>query len=112
MINQILTHAYSRVVINAILAAHRSGKRVSVYVTEARPRGLGLKTQELLAANGIPCTVILDSAVAYAMDKVDMVLVGCEAVVESGGIVNAVGSCQIAIVAKAYNKPVHVLAER
>jgi translation initiation factor eIF-2B subunit alpha len=99
-------------VINAILAAHRSGKRISVYVTEARPRGLGLKTQELLAANGIPCTVILDSAVAYAMDKVDMVLVGCEAVVESGGIVNAVGSCQIAIVAKAYNKPVHVLAER
>ena len=112
IINQILTHACSRVVINAIVAAHRSGKRVSVYVTEARPRGLGLKTQELLAANGIPCTVILDSAVAYAMDKVDMVLVGCEAVVESGGIVNAVGSCQIAIVAKAYNKPVHVLAER
>jgi len=55
--------------------------------------------------------VVLDSAVAYVMDKVDFVLVGSEAVVESGGLINAVGSNQMAIIAKAANKPFYALAE-
>lgn len=46
------------------------------------------------------------------MDKVDIVLVGSEAVVESGGLINAVGSNQLAIIAKAANKPVYAMAER
>ena len=49
---------------------------------------------------------------AYVMEKVDCVLVGSEAVVESGGLINAVGSNQIAIIAKAANKPFYALAER
>ena len=71
-----------------------------------------LKTHEALTAAGIPCTVVLDSAVAYAMDKVGLVLVGSEAVVESGGLINAVGSNQMAIIAKAANKPFYAMAER
>ena len=42
-----------------------------------------IKTAEVLRANGIPVTVVLDSAVSYVMEKVDFVLVGSEAVVES-----------------------------
>ncbi|PPQ76841.1 hypothetical protein CVT24_010684 [Panaeolus cyanescens] len=106
----ILTHSYSRVVMQTLLRAHKQ-KRISVFVTEARPRGLGIKTAETLTAAGVPCKVILDSAVAYVMDKVDFVLVGSEAVVESGGLVNAVGSNQIAIIARAANKPFYALAE-
>ncbi|KAG6850234.1 hypothetical protein H0H93_016081 [Arthromyces matolae] len=86
-------------------------KHLQVFVTEARPRGLGIKTAEALTAAGIPNTVLLDSAVAYVMEKVDFVLVGSEAVVESGGLINAVGSNQIAIIAKAANKPFYALAE-
>ncbi|GBE82324.1 Translation initiation factor eIF-2B subunit alpha [Sparassis crispa] len=106
----ILTHSHSRVVMKALLHAHKT-KRISVYVTEARPRGLGLNTYETLTAAGIPCTVVLDSAVAYVIDRVDFVLVGSEAVVESGGLINAVGSNQIAIIAKATHKPFYALAE-
>jgi translation initiation factor eIF-2B subunit alpha len=71
-----------------------------------------IKTHDALSAVGIPCTVVLDSAVAYVMDKVDFVLVGSEAVVESGGLINAIGSNQIAIIAKAANKPFYALVER
>ncbi|KAI9566454.1 hypothetical protein HD554DRAFT_2275242 [Boletus coccyginus] len=106
----ILTHSYSRVVMKTLLRAHQR-KRISVYVTEARPRGLGLRTYDELTAAGIPCTIVLDSAVSYVMDKVDFVLVGSEAVVESGGLINAVGSNQIAIIAKAANIPFYALAE-
>ncbi|KAG9010703.1 translation initiation factor eIF-2B subunit alpha [Tulasnella sp. JGI-2019a] len=106
----ILTHSYSRVVMQALLRANKR-KRISVYVTEARPRGLGMKTYDELTAAGIPCTVVLDSAVAYCMDEVDLVLVGSEAVVESGGLINAVGTLSMAIIAKAANKPFYALAE-
>ena len=71
-----------------------------------------MKTYAKLIEAGIPCTVVLDSAVAYVMDRVDFVLVGSEAVVESGGLINAVGSNQIAILAHAARKPFYALSER
>lgn len=46
-----------------------------------------------LMSLGIPCTVILDSAIGYVMEQVDMVMVGAEGVMESGGIVNKVSVC-------------------
>lgn len=71
----------------------------------------GWKAAEKLADVGIPVTVILDSAAAYVMERVDIVLMGAEGVVESGGIVNKIGTCQIAMIAKAFNKPLYVAAE-
>lgn len=108
----VLTHSYSRVVMQALkFAALNQRKRISVYVTESRPHGLGLKTYRQLMEYGIPCTVILDSAMAYTMPKVDLVLTGAEGVVESGGFLNAVGTYGMAIIAKACNKPFFALAE-
>lgn len=40
-----------------------------------------------------------------------MVFVGADGVVESGGIINMMGTYQIALVAKSMNKPVYVAAE-
>ncbi|PWN49416.1 IF-2B-domain-containing protein [Violaceomyces palustris] len=108
----ILTHSYSRVVMQVLKkAALKQSKRISVYVTESRPTGLGLKTYEQLTQAGIPCTVVLDSAVAYLMPKVDLCLVGAEGVVESGGILNAIGTYGMALIAKSANKPFFALAE-
>jgi len=66
---------------------------------------------ERLVSQKIPVKVIPDSTVAYVMRDVDLVLMGAEAVVESGGVISMVGTFQIAIVAKAFNKPVYVAAE-
>jgi translation initiation factor eIF-2B subunit alpha len=109
----ILTHSYSRVVMKILLAAAaQGGNSISVYVTESRPGGLGLKTYDELTAAGIPTTVICDSAAAYVGEKIDFVLVGAEGVCESGGILNAVGTLGLALVAKAYGKPFYAAAER
>ena len=43
-----------------------------------------------LEAAGIKVTVIMDAAAAYFMEDVDIVLVGAEAVVENGGVINKV----------------------
>jgi hypothetical protein len=48
------------------------------------------KAVEELRKMDIPAQLILDAAVGYYIEKVDMVLVGAEGVVESGGIINQV----------------------
>jgi translation initiation factor eIF-2B subunit alpha len=60
---------------------------------------------------GIKCTLIVDAAVGSVMEKIDFVLLGAEGVVESGGIINKIGSNTIALCAKMINKPVYVAAE-
>lgn len=108
----ILTHSYSRVVMQILKTAASRGNDIKVYVTESRPGGLGLKTYEELKAEGISTTVICDSAAAYVGEKIDFILVGAEGVCESGGILNAVGTLGLAFVAKHYGKPFYAAAER
>eukprot|EP01027_Heterolobosea_sp_BB2_P014308 GEZU01020568.1.p1 GENE.GEZU01020568.1~~GEZU01020568.1.p1 ORF type:complete len:339 (+),score=82.67 GEZU01020568.1:66-1019(+) len=108
----ILIHGFSRVVMATLLhAAETLNKRFTVISTESRPDQEGYKAAKVLQNAGIPVTLILDSAVANMMSKVDFVLVGAEGVVESGGIINKIGTYQIAIVAQAHKKPFYVAAE-
>ncbi|CAF0732928.1 unnamed protein product [Rotaria sordida] len=87
----ILTHSYSRVVL-ALLAYASKFTRFKVFVTESQPDKS-------------------DASVAYIMEKVTFVLMGAEAVVESGGIINKIGTFNIAIAAHEMNKPFYVASE-
>lgn len=107
----ILTHANSRVVINLLIAAASKGKRFKVFVTESNPGNSGHKLAQKLKDHGILVTVILDAAAGYIMEKIDLILVGAEGIVENGGIINKIGCYQVAVCAKAHNKPLYVLAE-
>ncbi|KAK9720267.1 translation initiation factor eIF-2B subunit alpha [Basidiobolus ranarum] len=107
----ILIHASSRVVMALLLHAASLNKRFKVYVTESRPSGSGIRVARDLRKAGIPATVVLDTAVGYIMEKVDLVLVGAEGVVENGGVINQIGTYQMAIMAKTANKPFYVVAE-
>jgi len=107
----ILTHSKSMVVLHLLKEAVEHSKRFQVYITESMPNKSGELMRKELADLGIPSTVILDSAVGYIMERVDMVLVGAEKVVESGGLINKIGTYQLAVMAKAMNKPVYAVAE-
>ncbi|XP_068100767.1 translation initiation factor eIF2B subunit alpha [Hyperolius riggenbachi] len=108
---KILTHAYSRVVLKVLQEAAAANKRFTVYVTESQPDLSGRLMADALQEINVPVTVILDAAVGYIMEKVDLVIVGAEGVVESGGIINKIGTNQMAVCAKAQNKPFYVVAE-
>ncbi|CAG8445088.1 7772_t:CDS:10 [Dentiscutata erythropus] len=107
----ILIHSYSRVVMLLLQRAAACKKRFKVYVTESRPLQLGIGAAKVLCKSGIPATVIYDTAVGYIIDKVDAVFVGAEGVVENGGLINAIGTYQLAVVAKAANKPFYAVIE-
>merc|ERR1712080_568334 len=71
----------------------------------------GRKMKKDLDRLGMPSILVLDASVGYILEQVDLVLFGAEGVVESGGIVNKIGTYTIAICAKMLNKPVYVLCE-
>jgi len=102
----VLVHGSSRVVTAALSLASRS-KDISVLVT----RSSGQQVVKQLQAENVEVTVIEDLAVGANMHKVDCVLLGAEGVVETGGIINQLGSYSVSIVARALNKQVYVLAE-
>ncbi|KAJ0232032.1 eIF-2B GDP-GTP exchange factor subunit alpha [Hirschfeldia incana] len=107
----ILVHGLSRVVLEVLKTAAQNNKLFRVLCTEGRPDGTGVLLSNELTKLDIPVKLLLDSAVAYSMDEVDMVFVGADGVVESGGIINMMGTYQIALVAHSMNKPVYVAAE-
>ncbi|CAH9055798.1 unnamed protein product [Cuscuta epithymum] len=107
----ILVHGFSRVVFEVLKTAAQNRKLFRVLCTEGRPDRSGLRLANELAKLDVPVKLLIDSAVAYSMDEVDMVFVGADGVVESGGIINLMGTYQIALVAKSMNKPVYVAAE-
>lgn len=59
----------------------------------------------------VPVATIPESAVAYSMGKVTMVMVGAEGVVENGGVISRMGTYQMGILAREKGKPCYVVAE-
>ncbi|CAD5234885.1 unnamed protein product [Bursaphelenchus xylophilus] len=108
---KVLVHSFSQVVLGALLAAKRSGNDFQVFVTESQPDASGKKMIEELNKAAIDATLVLDSATGYLMERIDLVLLGAEGVMETGGIINKIGSLGISICANTMNKPVYVLAE-
>lgn len=122
---RVLVHGRSRVVSALLGLAVRAGsgqrsssmdheggdKNFEVFCTEGRPLQTGKQMAVLLRDQGIPVTLVPDSAIAYIMEGVDLVLVGAEGVLESGGIVNRLGTAAVATIAKSLSKPFYVAAE-
>lgn len=108
----VLVHSSSRVVFYTLLEALKAKKRLTVFVTESSPSKTGHQMKKWLEEEGMKSvSVIPDSAIGFFLERVDLVLVGAEAVVKNGGIINRIGSYPLAVCAKAVNKPFYVLVE-
>ncbi|KRZ27953.1 Translation initiation factor eIF-2B subunit alpha, partial [Trichinella pseudospiralis] len=109
--SKVMVHARSCVVLRALCQAAEDGKQLEVFITESKPSNGGSDFYDCLRQAGIQYMQITDSSIGYFMENIDFVLVGAEGVVESGGIINKIGTLTIAICAKAMNKPFYVLVE-
>jgi S-methyl-5-thioribose-1-phosphate isomerase len=96
-----------------VYLAHRSGKRLHVWINETRPRNQGarLTAWELLQEN-IPCTVIADNAAAHLMSRgeTDLVIVGADRIALNGDVANKIGTLSLAIAAREFRIPFYVAA--
>jgi len=99
--------------LGVIRAAHEAGKKIEVIADETRPwlQGLRLTAFELME-DGIPVTVIADSAAGSLMrqGKVDLVITGADRIAVNGDVANKIGTYQVAVLAKENNIPFYVAA--
>lgn len=98
-------------VLETLILAAKSNKRFHVFVTRSSPDNRGEQMCTELEQAGIECTLILDSSIGYIMETIDIVMVGAEGVVESGGVINRIGTFTMALCAREMQKPFYVLAE-
>jgi len=113
----ILTHCHSTNVVNALIYAKKRGKKFNVYSTETRPLFQGRRTYKELSKAGIKTTMILDDAVGDALakggsiNKADALIIGADALLKNGDVINKIGSNMFAELAY-YNKvPVYIVAD-
>jgi methylthioribose-1-phosphate isomerase len=96
-----------------IVTAHRSGKRLHVWVDETRPvqQGARLTAWELQRA-GVPMTLVADTAAGSLMARgmVDAVAVGADRIAANGDVANKVGTYPLAILAAHFGIPFYVAA--
>jgi methylthioribose-1-phosphate isomerase len=96
-----------------IVAAHRAGRRIHVWVDETRPvlQGARLTAWELQRF-GVPMTLISDAAAGTLMAQglVDAIVVGADRIAGNGDVANKVGTYQLAVVAARHRIPFYVAA--
>jgi ribose 1,5-bisphosphate isomerase len=107
----ILTHCNSEAALACIVSAHYSGKEITVFATEVRPGNQGLITIQTLNDAGIRSHYIVDSAARFFMNEVDLVIVGADAVMVNGAVVNKIGTAPIALAAHEARTSFMVAAE-
>jgi len=115
--SRIFTHCHSTNVINALVYAKKNGKHFEVFNTETRPLFQGHRTANELAQSGIKVTMIADNAAGDVLEKggtmkkADLMIIGADALLKNGDVINKIGSNMFAEIAH-YNKiPVYVIAD-
>ena len=103
---RVLTLSRSATATAALLAGGPRG----VTVAESRPGGEGGPLAAELAAAGLVARLVPDAALATAATEVDLVLVGADAVLPDGAVVNKVGSWLAALAAREAGIPFLVAA--
>ncbi len=107
----VMTHCNSEAALSCLIEARRQGRDFSVFATEVRPRNQGQITIRTLNDAGIETNFIVDSAVRSFMNRIDLVVVGADAVAVNGAVVNKIGTSQIALAADEARTSLIVAAE-
>jgi methylthioribose-1-phosphate isomerase len=98
-----------------VYVAHRSGKKLHIFVDETRPvlQGARLTAWEL-QQEGIPLTLITDSMAAHFMryGGIKGVFVGADRIAANGDVANKIGTYSVAVLAQAHAIPFYVVAPR
>ena len=99
--------------LGVIRSAVRMGKNIHALVAETRPllQGARLTAWEL-EQEGIPYTIIADTAVGHCMQegRVDAAVVGADRIAANGDAANKIGTYAVSVLAKEHAVPFYVAA--
>jgi ribose 1,5-bisphosphate isomerase len=107
----ILTHCHSSTVTHLLKKAKQEGKTFEIICTETRPVFQGKITAKEMLDLDVKTTFIIDSAVRFFMNQVNLVVVGADAITSEGNVINKIGTSTVALVAHEARTPFYVVSE-
>ena len=109
--DRIMTHSYSSTVVAVLKEAFNKRRNIGVITTRSGAGRTGERIAQELGLCGIPVTFIDDAAMGLYISTVSRVMVGADRVCVDGGVVNGIGTYQLAIAAKIAGIPLFVVCE-
>jgi len=106
----VMTHSYSSTVVAALREAFARRRGMTVVVTRSGPGRTGEQIARALAGAAVSVTLVDDAAAAVHMPSVDVVVLGADTVCPDG-VVNGIGSYQLAVVSAAAGVPLYALCD-
>ncbi len=106
----IMTHSVSSQIRD--IFAHASEKGIKAVITESRPGNEGHDLARFLSELHIETTLITESQINLFMPETDRVILGADAVLGDGSVVNKAGSSLMALSARYHQVPLHVCADQ
>jgi len=109
--DSILTHSYSSTVVATLKEAAENHSDIEVIITRSGAGRTGERTANKLAPHGIPLTFIDDTAVGLYLATANKVMVGADRICADGGLINGIGTYQLALASQSANLPLYILCE-
>lgn len=104
----VYTHCHSSSV-TSVLRTVAEEHDFRARVTETRPLYQGRETARELSETGVPVRFYVDSGARIALREADLMMIGADAVLNNGKVINKIGSEMFAEVAGGYGVPVYVV---
>lgn len=104
----VYTHCHSSSV-TSVLRNVADERDFRARVTETRPLYQGRETARELAEIGVPVRFYVDSGARIALREADVMMIGADAVLDNGKVINKIGSEMFAEIARGYDVPVYVV---
>ncbi|MCX6740798.1 MAG: hypothetical protein NTY61_00135 [Candidatus Parcubacteria bacterium] len=113
--DDVLTHCHSWLAEQIIIKAKKSGKKFRVFNNETRPLYQGhIMAKKLLAAH-VDITMVTDSSAGFLISRysgqklmIEKIIIGADAILSNGSVVNKIGSHGIAASAFLEKVPFYV----
>lgn len=113
--DDILTHCHSWLVEQILIQAKKNKKNFKVYNTETRPLYQGRITSKKLLQAGIPTIMVSDSSAGFLISHysgkdlmMDKIILGADAILPDGSVINKIGSFGIGSVAHQEKVPLYI----
>lgn len=107
----VLTLSRSSTVLHTLRVAAEAGRIDKLFVMESRPRLEGRETAKAMAEIGVECTLVADAMGPSLVEDIDVAVVGADAILNDGGVVNKIGTYPLALACNEGGKQLCVLAE-
>ena len=108
----VITLSRSGTVLTVLKLWHQKNKKLKVVVCESRPKFEGRLMAEELASIGVNVELIKDAMMGLYLPKIDAAIIGSDAILKNGNVVNKVGSKALSILCKEYKKPFYVVTSK